>query len=76
MVSGCSILVNKEEELNLFFSGIYSDDYARVFLKKNNISYVFYGPQERDISPWKGEPLYKVLEEVARYGSVVIYRVK
>jgi hypothetical protein len=58
-----------------FFKGEYSEEEAKHFLVSNNISYVFYGFQERWHSPWGGEPTYASLQEVARFNNVVVYKV-
>lgn len=54
-----------------FFSGKFSLTEAKAFLKENNISYVFWGPQERD---WGGDlSQYPFLEKVYENQDVVIF---
>lgn len=64
------------DQLGFFFYGGFSDEDAQKWLHEHNISYIFYGAEERSLSPWKGEPTYSSLEEVARFHSVVLYKVK
>ncbi len=47
----------REQTVNWFFSGTQESAEALTFLKKENIAYVFYGPQEKD----------NVVNDIVRY---------
>jgi hypothetical protein len=59
----------------VFFSGTLSATAAHDFLKNNDISYVFYGPQERESTTVF--PLYPmVLTDVFHTSGATVYKVK
>lgn len=59
----------------LFFSGRMSDADTRSFLLRENISYVFYGPDEKAVNE-TGSLYPTVLVPVLSTESVVLYRVQ
>lgn len=65
----------KEVKANQFFSGIMEADQASQFLADENISYVFYGPQEKEKASESIEK-YQFLQKVFEVGTVSIYQVK
>ena len=57
-----------------FFTGTYSEQDARKFLKDNDISYVFYGPDEQSVTTIK--PLYSfLLTPVFTTDSAIVFKV-
>lgn len=58
-----------------FFSGNLSDEQALKFLKTENISYIFYGPQEKENS-FKDINIYSFLLPVYQTPLVTIYKIK
>jgi len=64
----------RTEKVNEFFSGSLTEDQALKFLKKENISYVFYGPQEKENSI-KDISLYTFLKADYQSPMVTIYKV-
>ncbi|EKE14837.1 MAG: hypothetical protein ACD_12C00272G0003 [uncultured bacterium] len=52
----------RTEKVNEFFSGSLSEKQALAFLKLENISYIFYGPQEKENN----------LKEIGSYGFLKI----
>lgn len=65
----------KEMKVNLFFSGTMSDEQALNFLRKENISYIFYGPQEKEKS-LKDINKYKFLKPVFNSQYVTIFKIQ
>jgi len=64
--------VKKTDE---FFSGNLSEKQALRFLKTENISYVFYGPQEKENNN-KDINIYSFLIPIYQTPSVIIYKIK
>ena len=64
----------KEAIAARFFKGEMGSGEAIDFLKGNRISYVYFGPQERELG-WVGElsDKYQFLNRIYSKGSVVIY---
>ncbi len=65
----------RSNNVNQFFSGTMSEQDALNFLKKENISYVFYGPQEKEKSV-EDIKKYSFLKEVLTFPYVMIYKVE
>jgi hypothetical protein len=59
-----------EKERDTFFEGVWPESYARQYLKKHAISYIYDGYQEPD-----GFRKYKFLQEVFHNSDVNIYKV-
>jgi hypothetical protein len=64
----------KVDNVNQFFSGTMIPKDAQQFLKTEHISYVFYGPQEKDNNQ-KDIKQYSFLKEVFTSPYVTLYRV-
>lgn len=64
----------RTEKVNDFFSGSLPENHALKFLKAENISYVFYGPQEKENS-LKDIAAYNFLKPVYQSPLVIIYEV-
>jgi len=64
----------KVDNINQFFSGTMSSQNALKFLKSQNISYVFFGPQEKE-NPVFDPKNYIFLKEVFTSPYVILYRV-
>ncbi len=64
----------REPKLNNFFSGLMEDKDAYNFLKTENISYVFYGPQEKEKSV-KDISKYKFIRQVFSTSYVTVFKV-
>jgi hypothetical protein len=62
----------RTEKVNEFFSGNLSEKQALKFLKEENISYIFYGPQEKENSI-KDISSYTFLTVVYQSPLVIIY---
>jgi hypothetical protein len=65
----------KESEVAKFFSKSLTEEGARKLLSREHISYIFFGPQERDIA--KGvnlETLYPYVTPVYTNPNVTIYK--
>lgn len=60
--------------VDLFFSGTLSDSDAEKFLKNENITYVFYGPQEKE-NNIEDIKKYPFLKPVYQSNLVIIYKV-
>lgn len=58
-----------------FFSGEYTDEEARLILQDNDISYVFYGPDEKLLTT-TAEFYPALLEPVYTNPTVTVYKVK
>ena len=65
---------DRTKKVNEFFSGNLSEKQALRFLKTENISYVFYGPQEKENSI-KEISVYSFLTPVYKTTLVIIYKV-
>lgn len=65
----------REEEINKFFTYTWDEKTAREFLKKRNITYVFYGPQEKEATG-AAPPPYDFLKPVYSSFHVTIHRVR
>lgn len=68
---------NKIEKLVRFYSRGMSENEAQTFIKNENIDYVFYGPDEQNItySAMKNRNLiYSFLTPVFTKGNTIIYR--
>jgi hypothetical protein len=65
----------RTEKVNDFFSGDLPEKQALKFLKTENISYIFYGPQEKENSI-KDISLYTFLKAIYKSPLVIIYKVK
>jgi hypothetical protein len=63
----------RTEKVNEFFSGNLSEKEAFKFLETENISYIFYGPQEKE-NNIKDINLYKFLMPVYQSQLVIIYK--
>jgi len=72
--------IRKEEKLVIsqeFFRGHREPQDAYAFLKQEGISYIFYGPQEREDSDYLDLPAtYPFLRQVYRNVDVIIYQVQ
>ena len=66
---------NRSEKVNEFFSGNLLEKQALEFLKTENISYIFYGPQEKENSS-KNINIYSFLTSVYQSPFVTIYKIK
>lgn len=64
----------REQNIREFFMFTLPETEAKEFLRKANISYVFYGPQEKEESGGKPPP-YSFLKSVYQSGYVTIYKV-
>lgn len=59
-----------------FFSGEMTVDEAKAFLTKENIKYIYFGPQERELANINDLSVdYKFLNSIFRNNRVIIYRV-
>lgn len=65
----------RQQMVDEFFSGSLSEKQASQFLKTENISYVFYGPQEKENAS-KDMKDYPFLTPVYQLPMVTIYKVK
>ncbi|KKP37577.1 MAG: hypothetical protein UR23_C0002G0007 [Candidatus Roizmanbacteria bacterium GW2011_GWA2_32_13] len=65
----------RTEKVNEFFSGSLPGKQALKFLKTENISYVFYGPQEKE-NNLKDISIYSFLTPVYQTPLVTIYKIK
>lgn len=65
----------RQQMVDEFFSGNLSEKQAYQFLKTENISYVFYGPQEKENSA-KDISAYPFLTASYQSPMVIIYKVK
>src|SRR3989338_5560711 len=66
----------KEIRVKEFFEGAWSQEKAGQFLEKENISYVFYGPQEKAFGEIADlSKTYSFLEKVYGNAEIIIYRV-
>lgn len=65
-----------EANLALFYSGTMSDSDANAFLKRENISYVFYSEQEQTFAAGKANLQYPFLTDRYNKAGTVIYQVK
>lgn len=65
---------DRTKKVNEFFSGNLPENQALKFLKGENISYVFYGPQEKENS-LKDIAVYTFLKPVYQSQLVIIYEV-
>jgi len=65
----------KEKESVMFFQD-YSSPERREFLEKNNIGYIFWGPEERVLTDNFNPDQEDFLQKVYGNGSVAVYRVK
>lgn len=63
------------DKTNIFFTGNMNEKQAQNFLRSENISYIFYGPQEKENS-LKEIGDYKFLKPVYKSSLVIIYEVK
>ena len=59
----------------MFFQD-YSSPERREFLEKNNIGYIFWGPEERVLTDNFNPDQEDFLQKVYGNGSVAVYRVK
>ncbi len=59
-----------------FYRETVSDEDALAFLKKSNISYIFYSQEEHELNPWKWGLSYPFLKEAYAKGDIIIYSVK
>ncbi|MFA6532942.1 MAG: hypothetical protein WCT22_03010 [Patescibacteria group bacterium] len=64
---------DRTEKVNEFFSGNLPEEQALKFLKTENISYVFYGPQEKE-NNLKDILVYSFLKPVYQSPLVTIYK--
>lgn len=64
----------RTEKVNEFFSGNLPGEQALKFLKIENISYVFYGPQEKE-NNLKDISTYAFLKPVYQSPLVIIYKI-
>ncbi len=64
----------RTEKVNEFFSGSLTENQALKFLKTENISYVFYGPQEKE-NNLKDIAVYTFLKPVYQSPLVIIYKI-
>ncbi|MBU0569542.1 hypothetical protein KKB40_02050 [Patescibacteria group bacterium] len=66
----------KIENLNKFYANEYSDDEAEKFIEENNISYVWWGQDEKKIANEHGEEnlKYPFLKLVYTNSGVMIFR--
>ncbi len=65
----------RTEKVNEFFSGNLPEKRALKFLKTENISYIFYGPQEKE-NNLKDIGIYSFLTPVYQTPLVTIYKIK
>jgi len=66
---------SKFEQVNWFFSNNNLDDKKKLFLKNNNISYILYTSQTRNLGDF--QPSKKdYLQQVFQKGELKIYKVK
>jgi len=66
---------SKFEQVNWFFSNNNLDDKKKLFLKNNNISYILYTSQTRNLGDF--QPSKKnYLQQVFQKGDIEIYKVK
>lgn len=66
----------KIDSLSGFYANAFSDEEAKGFLQKNNISYVLWGPDERKITAEEEDVVglkYKFLKAVYENPKVIIY---
>jgi len=67
----------KRERAAEFFSAGMTEKEASDFMKKENISLVFFGPQEKEIKGINDpDKIYSFLSQEYRNDEVVVYRVK
>ena len=64
----------RSAQVNTFFSGEETADQAKQFLIQNNITYVFYGPQEKE-NAVEDIGRYPFLKPVWQLPLVTIYRI-
>ena len=65
----------KEEIAASFFKGEMSEEYVLKFLKKERISYIYYGPQERALGgPVDLREKYNFLSSVYSNKQVAVYK--
>jgi hypothetical protein len=67
---------NTEANLAAFYGGTMSDSDAYAFLKRENISYVFYSEQEQTFAAGKADLQYPFLTDRYNKAGTVIYQVK
>lgn len=70
----------KKEVVKRFFSGLSKPEDARSFLQKNNISAIFYGPQEKENLPAGRQAgdlskAYPFLKQVYKNNFIFIYEI-
>ena len=61
------------QQVNSFFSGKMTNNEAKSFLDKAKIAWVFFGPEEKDISRSK-DLQYKFLKPVIQKRNVILYQ--
>lgn len=62
----------KQKNVGLFYNGSLKDEEAKEFIKKNNISYIYFGPDEKRLG--KGDLNYRFLKEIYKNNDIMIYR--
>lgn len=67
---------NTQANLAAFYGGTMSDSDAYAFLKRENISYVFYSEQEQTFAAGKANLQYPFLTDRYNKAGTVIYQVK
>ena len=63
---------DKQNNTRLFYSGQFSASQASSFLKKNNISYVYYGEEEMTLGDSKID--YPFLEKIYERDGIIIFK--
>lgn len=60
----------KQHEISLFYGNNLSDEEAKTFVKKNNINYIYFGPDEKSTTD---KLKYPFLKEVFKKNDVSIF---
>lgn len=66
----------RTEEVYSFFAGRMTNDETAAFFKKANITYVFWGPEERTIAGLAAVPGKSFMETVVEKETVSLYKIK
>jgi hypothetical protein len=67
--------LDRQAQAAHFFSGRMTDEEAGIFLKNSDISYVFYGPDEKTVNE-TGDLYPNILQSIFSNSDVTIFRIK